>query len=271
MKYIIYFFLLILLALFTNISELKAQCDPTLYNEEFIADMNELEKKPNYLKNFSVNITEGNSNARYSLNLHDKTWYRFYFYESDKFDAKGHYEIFSDSTLLGHSYISSVGENHYFDYKSNKPQELQLVIHKDEGSEYCLEVVLCYLGKAKKGVEDVTVNIKKKEDVVYTLVDEMPVFDIDNPGISAFRDWVVKNMTYPEEAKKEKIEGKVYVQFVITEFGVVEQVNVVKGVDPILDTYAEKLIRSSPQWAKPAKLKGLPVKVKYTIPVGFKL
>ena len=101
----------------------------------------------------------------------------------------------------------------------------------------------------------------------YYVVEEMPVFP---GGEAALREFMVKNITYPEQAKKDTIQGKVYVTFVIDAAGKVGDVKVVRGVHPLLDQEAFRVIGLMPVW-KPGTQKGVPVRVSYTIPVMFSL
>ncbi len=108
---------------------------------------------------------------------------------------------------------------------------------------------------------------KPNEKGVFVQVEEMPVFP---GGEAALRDFMVKNITYPEQAKKDTIQGKVYVTFVVDAAGKVGDVKVVRGVHPLLDQEAVRVTGLMPVWT-PGKQKGIPVKVAYTIPVMFSL
>lgn len=77
-------------------------------------------------------------------------------------------------------------------------------------------------------------------------------------------------MKYPSKAQMEGIQGRVIVQFIVDEDGYIMEPNIVRNVEPSLDNEALRLIKMLPQW-KPGTLKGKAVKVKYTVPVAFKL
>ena len=93
----------------------------------------------------------------------------------------------------------------------------------------------------------------------------MPQF----PEGSAQR-WVAKNVRYPMIAQENNIQGKVFVQFVVEKDGSVSNVKVAKSVDPSLDKEAIRVVKAMPKW-EPAKLRGKPVRVSCTIPIGFSL
>ncbi|MBQ8887964.1 MAG: energy transducer TonB, partial [Bacteroidaceae bacterium] len=82
--------------------------------------------------------------------------------------------------------------------------------------------------------------------------------------------FINKNIQYPPEAIEKEIQGRVIVQMVITDEGDVTDAKVVRGVDPLLDKEALRVINLMPKW-KPGKQRGKAVNVKYTIPVMFRL
>jgi TonB family protein len=108
---------------------------------------------------------------------------------------------------------------------------------------------------------------KPNTDGVYFEVEVMPEFQ---GGISALQDYLIKNIQYPEQAKKDSITGKVYVQFIVDEIGKVGGTKVLKSVNPLLDAEAIRVISSMPAWI-PGKNNGKTIKVAYTIPIMFAL
>lgn len=112
----------------------------------------------------------------------------------------------------------------------------------------------------EKQVEDV-------EDRVFDVVDEMPEFP---GGPSALFDYLSKSVKYPVTAEENGIQGRVICTFVVGSDGSISGVRVVKSVDPSLDKEAERVISAMPRWI-PGKKNGIPVKVKYTTPVTFRL
>ena len=77
-------------------------------------------------------------------------------------------------------------------------------------------------------------------------------------------------MKYPQIAKENGIQGRVFVAFVVNQKGQVEQVKVVRGVDPALDREAVRVISNLPAW-KPGSQRGKPVRVSFTVPINFQL
>ena len=102
---------------------------------------------------------------------------------------------------------------------------------------------------------------------VYQVCEEMPEFP---GGMQECMKWLGKNINYPEDCKKEGIQGRVIVQFVVDKDGSIKDPTIARGVHPSLDNEALRVLSSMPNW-KPGKQKGEAVKVKYTIPVMFRL
>lgn len=105
-------------------------------------------------------------------------------------------------------------------------------------------------------------------DEVFTEVDKMPVFKDGDVGLLKF---IAENTRYPEEAKKNKITGKVIVRFVVEKDCSVSQVGILAGVDPLLDNEAVRVVNSLPKFDTPAIKAGNPVRVNYMIPITFTL
>jgi periplasmic protein TonB len=103
---------------------------------------------------------------------------------------------------------------------------------------------------------------------VFVIVEDMPLF-MGGPHTS-FRDWITKNLNYPLNAIEFGIEGTVFVGFVIDKKGRVTNVEILRGVDPIIDNEALKVIQSSPNWT-PGKQRGIPQNVRFTFPVKFQI
>lgn len=104
-------------------------------------------------------------------------------------------------------------------------------------------------------------------DDVYLVVEEMPVYP---GGISALKQFLVNTVKYPDEAVKKGTQGKVYVSFVVNKDGSVSNVSIARGVEPSLDAEALRVVKLMAKWS-PAKQKGQPVAVQYTVPINFAL
>ena len=89
-------------------------------------------------------------------------------------------------------------------------------------------------------------------------------------GQEALMEWIEQNKVYPQEAIDKGIEGRVVVKFTIEEDGTVTNGKIVRGVDPLLDNEALRLVSIMPKW-KPARLDDKDIRTFYTLPVLFKL
>lgn len=89
-------------------------------------------------------------------------------------------------------------------------------------------------------------------------------------GAKAFAEFLQENLKYPEEAIKEEIMGKVYLQMIINKDGSVSEVVVTKKVHPLLDAEATRLVKMMPKWV-PATLDGEAVRTKVSVPISFRL
>ena len=101
----------------------------------------------------------------------------------------------------------------------------------------------------------------------FDVVEEMPVYP---GGMPAMMDFFNKNMKYPKEAFDAKQEGRVIAQFVVEKDGSITDAHIVKSVSPALDAEALRIVNAMPNWT-PGRQNGKPVRVKYTVPISFKL
>ena len=102
---------------------------------------------------------------------------------------------------------------------------------------------------------------------IFIVVEKMPVYP---GGDAALFKFIYENIQYPQEAKEKGIQGKVILRFVVTSGGSVEDVTVVRGVDPLLDDEAVRVMSMVPDWT-PGTQGGKPVNVWYSVPISFAL
>jgi periplasmic protein TonB len=103
-------------------------------------------------------------------------------------------------------------------------------------------------------------------DEPFVFVEVMPSFR--GGDINKFRDWVQKRINYPQLAIDRKLQGIVFLTFIVEADGAVSSVAILQGVDPIIDVEAVKAIESSPKWS-PGLQRGQPVRVRYSIKLNF--
>ena len=134
-------------------------------------------------------------------------------------------------------------------------------------------IIICALvwslgAQAQKSIDLINDNYDASNDEVFHSSGHMPSFP---GGDVALMKFIKDNMIYPYEALKNKIEGKVIVQFVVTKTGKVGKIKVVRSVNKELDQEAVRLIKMLPDFSPGRNNVGEPVNVWYILPVIFKL
>ena len=109
--------------------------------------------------------------------------------------------------------------------------------------------------------------VAKKNQQVFDVVEKMPEYP---GGQAALFEYLQKNVKYPADAEKKKVEGRVLVTFVVNTDGSITDIEVVRKTFPSLDAEAVRVISGMPRW-KPGEQKGQKVRVKYTVPLTFRL
>ena len=112
-----------------------------------------------------------------------------------------------------------------------------------------------------------SVVVEEEDNVVFQVVEKMPSFPGGDAELFKF---LSNNIKYPVIAQENGIQGRVICQFVVNRDGSIVDVEVVRSVDPSLDREAIRVIKSMPKW-NPGMQRGKPVRVKYTLPVNFRL
>ena len=112
----------------------------------------------------------------------------------------------------------------------------------------------------------VEVEPEPEEEEVF-VVEDQPEFP---GGTAALLEYLRKNIKYPAICRENNIQGRVIVSFIVNKDGGIVEPEVIKGVNPSLDKEALRVISGMPKW-KPGSQRGKPVRVKYTVPVNFRL
>lgn len=164
------------------------------------------------------------------------------------------------------------------------------IIKKDSEVKEEDEIKLDEVQKSDKAVGAFTVEgndevggavLKAKEDIaapeppkhvveetkIFTVVEQMPMFP---GGDGALMGYLRDNIHYPTVAAENGVQGHVVVGFVVERDGSITDVNILRGVDPSLDREAMRVVKSMPKWT-PGKQNGSAVRVKYQVPVSFRL
>ena len=113
----------------------------------------------------------------------------------------------------------------------------------------------------------ITVPATRSNDDTFVVVEEMPKFP---GGETELMKFLHENVVYPESAKANNIQGRVFLQFVVTAEGTIGEIRVLRGVDPLLDQAAVEAVKKLPAFT-PGKQGGVPVAVWYNTPITFRL
>jgi TonB family protein len=106
-----------------------------------------------------------------------------------------------------------------------------------------------------------------QDTTVFTVVEEVPEYQ---GGFEAMMDKIKENLQYPKEARKNKIDGTTYISFIVEIDGTLSEVRIVKGFDATCDAEAERVVKLLNTWI-PGKQNGEPVRVRFVLPIKFKL
>lgn len=99
---------------------------------------------------------------------------------------------------------------------------------------------------------------------VYTFVDQMP-----KPGY-ILPEYLTNSLRYPDDARRQGVQGRVYVQFVVNEDGSISNAKIMRGISPDCDAEALRIVSTMPRWLA-GKQNGKEVKVSYMVPVTFSI
>ena len=122
-------------------------------------------------------------------------------------------------------------------------------------------------GKDIADLKQVVTQAEPAEEQVFDMVEQMPTFPGGQQELMAY---LGKNIKYPTIAQENGTQGRVIIQFVVERDGSISDVHVARGVDPYLDKEAVRVVKSMPKWL-PGKQNGKAVRVKFTVPVMFRL
>ena len=121
--------------------------------------------------------------------------------------------------------------------------------------------------KAKEVIAQPEPPKHEEESKVFDVVEQMPSFP---GGQGALLEYLASHVKYPVVAQETGVQGRVVVSFVVERDGSITDVRVVRSVDPSLDREAQRVVSSMPRWT-PGKQNGSAVRVKYNVPVSFRL
>ena len=232
-----------------------------------------------YLKNFPLELDAGEIKS-FEVVLSKNSVYNFYLYQ--EYDKQLIFNINekNDDSVEGGSIPVQVGVTK-IDFVCPKTAAYFVKIKNLSNKKLKSNYLLTYFDKVISYNDDDEIipitaiadgNKNSKSETIekdfFFIVEEMPKFN--GKSRDEFIKYLNTQIEYPQEAIDKKIQGRVYVQFIIDKSGYIKNAEVVKGVHPSIDQEALRIVYGSPKW-EPGKQKGEPVDVVFTIPIIFKL
>ena len=194
--------------------------------------------------------------------------------------ANGVIEITTDRTKVHEAVMKSDDDNKLYVVDGNvvsKESAMELVTENIEAVSVLSgeSATKLWGSKGENGVIVITTKTKTDaegtkgddDEKTFEIVEKMPEFP---GGDKALLEFLSKNIKYPVEAQKKGLQGRVVVGFVVEKDGSLSDVKTAKSVDPLLDEEAMRVVKSMPKWL-PGKQNGKSVRVKFNVPILFKL
>ena len=173
------------------------------------------------------------------------------------------------TTLLFFSSMTEIGD---IKDKFGEPEQVENGVISDDSFAHAIETekttpaVKSTTNAGEKAVESSDPK-KVFTGKVYDLVDEMPSFP---GGLEELYKWIDNNVQYPAVARENGIEGRVILKFIVEKDGSLSDSTVIHSVHPMVDREALRLVGQMPKW-NPGKRAGIPVRVRYCLPIKFKI
>ncbi|MDK2978169.1 MAG: hypothetical protein PWP52_883 [Bacteroidales bacterium] len=233
-----------------------------------------------YLKDFKTNLAPGGI-SHFSVVLSKNKNYEIFSYPANEvqvslYDKKENNPIsalqedVNEKGIISKKYRFTETGVYHLEIKNKTHKKINTAIlltlaQKDDPEEVIISFTANKTEKEKK-----TTTTEAEE--LFFVVEEMPKFRYKEGDkiFTDFKDYIKYELNYPPEAKEQKIEGRVYIQFTVNKEGYIQDAKVMRGVHPALNQEALRIIYSSPRW-KPGKQRGHKVNVSFTFPIVFKL
>ena len=206
----------------------------------------------------------------------EKNEFTLIYFDTEGKELRVHYtgvNLNQDIHMLNGAIVS---EEMALEAAKNDPEGVMIVAYLKDNHRVCAAVTTS--GNYITGtIKPLQINLtemeskpkSKKEPVPFHQVAQTPTFN--GGDANEFSKWVSENFKYPDEARQSKVQGRVTVQFTVTETGEVTDVKVLRGVNEILDKEAIRIVSQSPKWTPGRDENGEIVPVSYVFPVIFKL
>lgn len=242
-KYALFFPLFAFLMLISNI-EAVARIGSEITAEVFRMQPKSDQEVPKKVYQGIVSDEAGNPLANVSVIIQNTN-------DGTVTDSEGKFKIkASPSQSLWFSYVGKAAMTYPLEKAKENMIHIQL---KTETTDY---------NAIKQTAKPVNID-----NAVFQVVEKMPEYP---GGMKECINFLTSHINYPAQAKKEGLQGRVIVQFVVTKSGAITNPTIVRGVSPELDAEALRVVKMMPDWT-PGTQRGIPVNVNYTIPIVFRL
>src|SRR5687768_17422126 len=159
--------------------------------------------------------------------------------------------------------IATLVGSGYFIYKAQEEEDDYDGSYTHEGHEEVVADTTNYYPEEDDGID----SNEDKDSTLFTVVEQMPEFP---GGEEAMNQFLNDNLQYPQMAKEQGIQGKVWIGFIVNKSGKITNVEVLRGIGGGCDEEAARVVKKMPDW-KPGRQSGRPVKVKFRFPINFVL
>ena len=204
------------------------------------------------------------------------------------YDDDGHSFQFMDTVIYNEdgSYVQCVtSDTHILDPNTGKPlKAMTITTHNADGTprgnmklhwemhgdttQYTAEPFSITEESLNILMDGLSTLVDRPDnDSIYDIVDQMPKFP---GGEQAMFEFIGKNVKYPQKAKDEGVQGRVFIQFVVEKDGSINEVKLLRGIGGGCDEEALRVVKAMPKW-EPGMHKGEHVRVSYCLPIFFKL
>lgn len=166
------------------------------------------------------------------------------------------------------STFAASGQNNRSQTTKTKSKKMKKIIIMSLMAVFCLATADAQKTVASKSQrKNVIKENKQVTDEVFTVVQQMPAYQ---GGEAALLDYLKENVKYPKDAAEQEVSGRILVSFIVEKDGTLSDIKVLKTVFPSLDAEAIRVVKAMPKWI-PGKQNGVVVRVKYVLPITFRL
>lgn len=243
----------------TVVKKLVDKCHTLFSDGQILKDFTFIQVKPGAEQTYSLVLTKGTTYCFATTS------------NATKMVVPSLFKSENEKEVVPVKILTTTADNHVTAfYDISETTVYKITVRNATSKSFDMASTMFFIGmfdvdQLKSSSKD-SVENNESEDEIFYIVENMPEFEGQDLGHA--RDYIQKNVKFPEEIKTKGVTGKVYVTFVVNKEGKVENVKLERGLEPSLDKEAVRVVSEMPLWT-PGKQNGKAVKVCYTIPVKF--